>query len=106
MWQQGDVLGKPILHLPDGLVVVRNDGRGVVLAEGEHTGHYHSIEDGGVQLLEDPKTKVRYLVNKNSKPATLKHQEHNPITIETGIFEIGIVREVDHLTGMVAPVVD
>lgn len=106
MWQQGDVLGKPLAELPAGLVPVKKDKRGVVLAEGEHTGHYHGIEDGGVQLLEHPETKTRYLVNSSDKPATLKHQEHNPITVNPGIFEIGIVREVDHLTGMVAPVVD
>lgn len=44
---------KPILELPKGGSLEIKDGRGIVLAEGEHTGHYHGIDNcEGVVLLE------------------------------------------------------
>lgn len=102
--QQGDVLLRRISALPDGCKAIK-DKRGVVLAEGEHTGHYHGIEDGGVALMEAP-SGVRYVVNSGDKAAVLKHQEHKPVTVDPGIWQVGIVREKDWFADMVRPVID
>ncbi len=104
-WQQGDVLGLRIAALPAGCKRLPSDARGVVLAEGEHTGHYHGIEDSGVALMEAPGG-TRYLVNESDAPVTIKHQEHRPVTVDPGIWQIGGVREKDWFTEMVRPVVD
>ena len=87
--QQGDVLikkvesikGKKLNHL--------------TLAQGESTGHHHTITEGDAELYED--NGVLYL-RVNSEEAILTHQEHGPVVIEKGDYKIGIVREHDHLT--------
>lgn len=87
--QQGDVLikkvetikGKKLKHL--------------TLAQGEKTGHHHTITEGEAELYEE--NGVLYLRVK-SEEATLTHQEHKPIVIEKGDYEIGIVQEYDHFT--------
>jgi len=40
------------------------------------------------------------------REATLVHEEHKPITLSPGLWEVDQVRTIDHLTGMVSRVVD
>jgi hypothetical protein len=89
--QHGDVLLLVVETLPQGAKRIACDNR-LVLAEGEATGHAHSIfPPTGAALFEF--NEQRYLqVWDNVK---LKHQEHHEITILPGIYEIGRVREVD-----------
>lgn len=65
----------------------------MTLAKGEKTGHHHTITEGDAELYEE--NGILYLHVK-SENATLTHQEHNPIIIEEGNYQIGIVREYDH----------
>lgn len=65
----------------------------LTLAKGEKTGHHHTITEGDAELYEEKG--ILYL-RVNSENATLTHQEHKPITIEHGDYEIGIVQEYDH----------
>lgn len=86
-FQQGDVIvakiekvkGKKLDHL--------------TLATGEKTGHHHTITKGDAELYEEKGT---LYLRVNSEEAILSHQEHKPITIEKGDYEIGIVQEYDH----------
>ena len=71
--QQGDVLLEKLAVRPSGLKKISKKGI-VTLAEGEHTGHHHSIFEDNVALLEAPNGK-RYVENENSFPVQLKHQE-------------------------------
>jgi hypothetical protein len=103
--QQGDVCLLSVKKLPDGCKLAPMDKRGVVLAEGEITGHYHGIEDNGVSLMVAPNGK-RFVVNNGKRAAVLRHQEHNPVRVPPGIHEIGIVREKDWFTDMVRDVKD
>ena len=101
--QQGDVALERIAKLPANLKPVKEDARGIVLAEGEVTGHHHRIDRKFVplvQLLEDKDGK-RFLVNSGNKAVELTHEEHKPIVVDPGIYEVGNIYEVDHLTGMV-----
>lgn len=102
--QQGDVLLKRISKLPSGTkMVIKNNNRNeMVLAEGETTGHYHGICEDTSCLIEIEGK--RYLNLK--KPATLNHQEHNPITLDPGIWQVGIVNEYDYFSQMKRKVVD
>lgn len=101
--QQGDVLLTKINSLPDGEAVkIPRTNRGVVLAEGEVTGHYHAIEDNEAELIQ---IGDRMLL-KLEKQAVLKHDEHGPITVEPGLWEVSRVREVDHLSKIVRFVAD
>lgn len=104
--QQGDVLMLRVDKLPKGCKKLAHDKRGVVLAEGEHTGHHHRIEnEGGVALMEAPNG-VRFMVNDTGKPVTVTHEEHKPVTVSPGIWQIGQVREKDWFSEMVRPVID
>lgn len=103
--QQGDVLlNKVNINITDAQKI-KQDNRGIVLAEGEATGHYHSIE-----VWEDEAELIRIgekmLLNVKADSVILKHQEHGSIEIDKGIWEIGQVVEKDWLSGMVNPVRD
>lgn len=104
--QQGDVLLLRIKKLPDGCKKVSCDKRGLVLAEGEHTGHHHRSEaNEGLVLMEAPDG-VRFLVNETEHDAVIRHEEHKPVTIAPGIWQVGGVIEKDWFSDMVRKVVD
>lgn len=90
--QQGDVLIKRISKsdLKD-MKKVSKGIRGFVLAEGEATGHAHVVKDG-IELFEKEGT---LFINSEDK-FTITHEEHKPITVEKGAYEIGIVQEYNH----------
>ena len=93
------------------------------LALGEATGHHHSID---VMHDENEDVEVtRYFNNwqHNSRAnqglgnvpeyfevvgsdATIKHQEHNPITLPSGIYRVRIVKEYDPFSNTVSGVAD
>lgn len=85
--QQGDVLIKKVS------AVAGKKLNHLTLAKGEHTGHHHTITEGDATLYEE--NGVLYL-HVDSKQAILTHQEHSPVTIPRGDYEIGIVQEYDH----------
>ena len=90
MKQQGDVLIHPIKNLPTGAIKRERQGD-LVLAEGEATGHAHRIKDAHADIFDCDG--VVYLTVDGK--ATLTHEEHGPITIDPGVYEIGIIVEVD-----------
>lgn len=103
MLQQGDVLissiQPPNTETLSNAKTVKRDKRGFVLAEGEVTGHYHGIqcEESDMELIQIGE---KMLANIKS-PVCLTHQEHKPITIPVGWYEIGIVVEEDEFGDMV-----
>ena len=103
--QQGDVLFFEVNELPKGLKEVPRDSRGIVFAEGEHTGHYHGTQGmGGTALLEDTETGMRYFRTDVKQEVT--HQEHGTVTLDPGLYRIGIVREIDPFTQEIEKVRD
>ena len=94
--QQGDVLLQKITDLPLGLKPVSRKARGYVLADGEVTGHAHVIDvaEGGIELFEDGTGR---LFMQTDHPVTVKHEEHGPIQLDAGIWQINRVREMDHV---------
>lgn len=95
--QQGDVVIKMVSEVKGKRLNHKT------LALGEATGHHHTITEGDAELYEE--NGVLFL-KVNSKEAKLTHQEHNPITLPIGNYEIGIVREYDHLNDEVRNVAD
>ena len=88
--QQGDVLIKSVDSLPNGKKVNRKE-RGYVLAEGEATGHAHTIEEE-IKMVEVDG--ILYIGCETD--VIIKHEEHGAITIPAGDYQIGIVQEYDH----------
>src|SRR5258708_31056527 len=100
--QQGDVILKKITELHAGVKKAKRDNGDIVLDYGEVTGHRHRICDVDAMFYE--KDGMFYL--KTDKPVTLIHEEHNQITVEPGIWQVGQVREKDWISGMVRRVID
>lgn len=60
-----------------------------ILAEGEHTGHFHEAHGAGVTYYDDG-------VLEAPSGAEVTHQEHAPILLPAGTFQRSIVQEYDH----------
>jgi hypothetical protein len=111
-YQHGDVLIRPtddqlddILRRP--LKVSLNGGSNdrIVLAKGEATGHAHAIDMSNLPsnvvvttFGSDWRNNVDLLGIKGGD-VVLTHEEHKPITLPPGNYEVSIVREFDHLAG-------
>ena len=102
IYQQGDVLLVQVEGIPDGAKALRADVRGLVLAEGEATGHAHVVTDAGCALMEAG-DKV-YLSAPDG--ATTRHEEHGAVTVPPGVYEVRKVREVDPFSEEVRAVRD
>jgi hypothetical protein len=68
-----------------------------VLAEGEATGHAHVVV-GGSQLVERRESRrwSRPLVTRYVRvehPAVLEHEEHLPVELAVGVYEVRRQRE-------------
>lgn len=102
---------KPMKELPPGLEELKT----LTLQEGEITGHRH-------RFLEGSKVKVYQAApgypSENSitpnvgkfiqvlEDTVLLHEEHKPIKVEPGFYEVDIVREYDYDKDEVARVAD
>ena len=101
----------------------KNPGESSVatLALGEATGHHHSID-----VMHDENKDVEVTKYANSwqwrrdnlglgevpdyfeitEDATIKHQEHDPITLPSGIYRVRIVKEYDPFSNTTRGVAD
>ena len=135
-YQQGDVLfissnrevefdnykDTPCIKVSDFSKAHKNvdpvDGKTVV-ALGEVTGHSHTFyrkdnhdvvvntygESGDVQGLGNVPMYVEIKASPE-KFATIKHEEHKPLSLPPGLYRTRIVREFDHLSQRTRNVVD
>jgi hypothetical protein len=89
--RQGDVLLIPIDGVPDNATAVDSGSR-LVLAEGEATGHAHTVLADQAQLVE-AKDGTLYLMIDGARPASLVHEEHDTIPLSPGSYEVRHQRE-------------
>src|SRR3954469_10248285 len=93
--RQGDVLLVPVVAVPRQVdQVPREDGR-LVLAEGEATGHAHALQGSAVELVRARRWGRLYLVVEGDAPATLVHEEHDPVAVAPGLYEVRRQREYE-----------
>lgn len=83
---QGDVGILRISELPNDVSPVSDDNGVNVLAYGEVTGHSHQIPITHTQLYRSNNNNRLYLVVNNT--SLLIHEEHDPIEIQDGVYEI------------------
>jgi hypothetical protein len=88
IYRQGDILFKKIKHLPSE-ISIKDD---MVIAEGEATGHAHVLVNGAVFELLNSDSKLYIKSNENTK---IIHNEHLPIKLETGAYEV--IRQREYL---------
>jgi hypothetical protein len=86
-YRQGDVYIKEIKSIPNNAKEELCERR-IILAEGESTGHAHSIVSAAalLYLLGD-----RMFIKTSG--CTVEHEEHGPLDIESGSYEILKQRE-------------
>jgi Na+-transporting NADH:ubiquinone oxidoreductase subunit NqrA len=86
---------------------------GKVIQEGEVTGHAHRITEGDAAILEQyakswqgemQATGSRFL--DVQKTATVSHEEHKPVVLAPGLYEILQAREFDYAANLGRRVVD
>ena len=98
--QQGDLILIPIESLPAGSQEIISQ-KHCILAHGE-SGHSH--------VLDHPKAKMIKINNSIfldlEEAATILHEEHKEVSLESGIWEIGQVNEYDYFSKMVRKVID
>lgn len=93
LYQQGDVLIFTTNEIPQDCKEVKpNKSGNLTLAEGEVTGHSHTLDKECGTLFRD---NLNQLWLETNKTTTIKHQEHKPVTIPKGKYKIGIVQEID-----------
>ncbi len=96
LYRQGDVLFRRISVFPKGNRKKRENG---VVAYGEVTGHSHAlaIEDRqAAEVLEIGEGLFVHVSESGVRiegGATFVHEEHAPVTLPPGNYEIGIQRE-------------
>ena len=94
--QQGDVLffqvSQQLNGLPAQAQAVPRVDRGLVIAEGELTGHAHVIEEEGAQLYS--LDEILLLVVEEE--VECRHEEHDTVYLPPGVYRVGGVREVNY----------
>lgn len=94
MIRQGDVLLVPITAIPAGARPLGRVAGRLILAEGEATGHAHAVLDPGAELLEGD-LDARFLRVLEGGGVTLGHEEHAPIRVPPGDYEVRVQREYE-----------
>jgi hypothetical protein len=99
MVRQGDVLLIPIEVTKNSLVGIPSDPRGLVVAEGESSGHFHAIYGSGAKLMrfKDAPGRVVALVDEGGEIRVVGGgsggvDRHAPISLAPGRYEIRVQR--------------
>jgi len=92
MYRQGDVLIVAVDSVPTSATALPRTKRGVVLAEGEVTGHAHRIPSRHASLYRS-ETDARYLRVMGPAPVALRHEEHRTVEIPPGNYRVTIHTE-------------
>lgn len=93
--QQGDVILESTDEKPEGAEVARKNGQ-LVLAEGEVTGHSHTIDAKDAKMFETSMKNAMDFLLVLKSPTTIRHQEHKAIKVPAGKWKIRRVKEYDH----------
>ena len=96
MYIHGDIDIKPVSKIPRGSKII-----GKTVAEGETTGHKHSLK-GSAQVLEYAGERYIQVL----EPAQITHQEHKPIELNPGVYKIEIEKEYSWFTEEIRKVRD
>lgn len=101
-YQQGDVVLVKLDSFPN-TVAADTALKTKVIQEGEHTGHAHRITGGAADLYQVGEQKY---LRAYASGASITHEEHLPVEIEEGEYEVRIVRQKDPFTKLVSRVID
>lgn len=89
-YRQGDVLLCRVSNVHSGSPVPPDAGGRLVVAEGEHSGHAHTLAPERARLFRHGR-----LLRVDEGGAALSHDEHAPISLPKGDYQIHRQREYD-----------
>jgi hypothetical protein len=96
MYRQGDVLIVRVDSIPSDATPLAPTKRGVVLAEGEVTGHVHRIPSRHAKLYRtEGDAKFLRIGAGGKRPVALVHEEHRAVELPPGNYRISIHREYE-----------
>lgn len=98
--RQGDIYLVPIDTLPDGLTEVPRDRGRIVLAEGEATGHLHTIEAPEATFLAQDLADIEGRFLAVEAEVALTHPEHSTIQVRPGAYRVVRQREYTEAGGV------
>lgn len=105
-FRHGDVLIRRVESIPAEAIKAKADKRGLVLAEGEVTGHHHRITDvtkGDLLVSPEEASELRMWLHLDA-PAELVHEEHHTLTLPAGDYEV--IKQVEYEAGELRNVAD
>jgi hypothetical protein len=86
LYRHGDVMIEECTEIPKDAKKIK----GNILVRGEVTGHAHRLDTpGSFQLLETP----NFIYIDVTKETNIVHEEHAPITLQTGKYKVWVQRE-------------
>ena len=91
-YRQGDVLLCAVDEIPPAAIPVPSEGDRVIVALGELTGHAHAFAADTVRLFREAGT-GRSFFEIGEAGAALVHEEHDPIHVSEGRYELRRRRE-------------
>ena len=91
-YRQGDVLLCAVDDIPSGAKPVPSEDDRVVVALGELTGHAHAFAAAEARMLRDRGRQRSFLVI-GKGGGRLCHEEHDPILVPEGNYELRRQRE-------------
>lgn len=104
IYRHGDVGAiVPIEKVPEGVTVLKVEGNGFILKHGTTTGHAHLLTGAGLEVWEDKEGRRYFAV---TGEAHLTHEEHGPLTLPAGTYQVNYEQEVDHFTHTTREVID
>lgn len=89
-FRQGDVFIEAVEKLPAGLKPNKRQGKRIILAEGETTGHAHAICEQEVQSFVDERGNLYLSVEEDCE---VVHEEHTAVKLPIGYYKITHQRE-------------
>jgi hypothetical protein len=91
-YRQGDVLLCAVDEIPSAAIPVPSEGDRVIVALGELTGHAHAFAARDARLFRDVLSGRSFLAIAERGTA-LVHEEHDPILVSEGYYELRRQRE-------------
>lgn len=92
-YRQGDVLLISCDALPTSARAIAPLGERVILAHGEVTGHAHTMNADRVRYFREDGSGNGFIQVHGRASVDLLHQEHAPVSVEPGLYEVRRQRE-------------
>jgi len=104
-YRQGDVFLRAVEMIPPRARPVRPEGDRVVVARGELSGHAHAFAAAEAMMYRQART-GRVFLQVAETGARLQHEQHDPILLPAGHYEV--LRQREYTPGAVSarPIAD